>query len=147
MPPWAIPRPSRCACQRFEFGTVCAREPDMIETETMLVEVTPGISVGELVQSDECATDEPHDVTERSGVLVDHRIASEEPSIPRHTPIEVADRERHVVNRREIGHVILPFRSRCVLHPTVRPLSTGGSVMVFDDVAPRTNLLRRHLSG
>jgi len=83
---------------QFEFGAIGAPEGDVIESDAVLVETVTDGGVGELMQSEQRPADQPHHVPERSGVLVDHGIATEQTLVPRDTLVEIADRERSVMN-------------------------------------------------
>ena len=56
------------------------------------------------MEPEQRSTDEPHGVTERARVLVDHGVVPEETVIPGHASIEVCNRECSVVSAGEIGH-------------------------------------------
>src|SRR6478735_7692247 len=78
----------------------------MVEPDPALVERTGG-RVRELVQADERATDGPYDVTERSRVLVEHRLRSEQPLVPRNAAIQITDGQSDVSDRRKVRHGVL----------------------------------------
>ena len=89
---------------RFELGAVSAREPDVIQTESVLIEVGRRTFAVEMVQTEKGPTHQPHDVSKRSGVFVDHRVAPDQRLVPRHTSVDVTDRQRDVMNSWKIWH-------------------------------------------
>ena len=69
-----------------------------------LVERIRALQIRELVNSDQCASHEPHDMVERAGVFINNRIRAEQTLVPRAAAAEVAHCQRDVGDRREIGH-------------------------------------------
>jgi hypothetical protein len=57
-----------------------------------------------LVNAEQRAAQEPHDVAERAGVLVEHRIGAEQPPIPGPTPVKIGDRHSDMGNRGKLSH-------------------------------------------
>lgn len=72
-------------CKLRAVGT---GEREVIEANSALVEWFVAHWVRELVEADECLADEPDDVAERSGVLVEDGFRTEERFVPRDTSIQ-----------------------------------------------------------
>src|SRR6516165_5195398 len=111
-PVWRVHDPTVGDAQLIEaslpLGKLVARragEREVVKPRPALVERLGAGRIGELVEPDQCLTaDEPDDVPERPGVLVQHRLGTEEPLVPRHAPVEIGHGEGDVGDGRELGH-------------------------------------------
>src|SRR5580704_3534311 len=84
----------------------------MIEPRPPLVERLSAVQVRELSYANDCAAGKPSDALERTCVLVKDWVRAEQILVPRHTPFQARNRQRHVSNRRELRHLsFLPCAS------------------------------------
>ena len=64
---------------------------------------------GMLVNAEQRAAKEPHDVAERAGVLVEHRIGAEQSLVPGQAPIKISDCAGDMRNRGKLSHHVPQF--------------------------------------
>src|SRR5262249_35778391 len=84
----------------------------MVETDASFVERIRALQIRKLMQADQGAADQPDDVTERAGVLVEDWFGVEQRFVPRHAAIEVAHCQGNVRDCRKVGHDSLLDASR-----------------------------------
>jgi hypothetical protein len=84
------------AAFRHTEGHVVQAEPGGLER--------PAVTdpAGEGVQAEERAADRVHDVPERTGVLVEHRLGADQSGVPGHADGQVGDGDRDVAERGEL---------------------------------------------
>src|SRR5689334_9144403 len=114
------PRPVRCVddapvnnselvelrLPRLQLRAVGTSEREVVQSNPTLIE-RASCGIRELVEADKRAADRPYDVTERSGVLVQYRLRSEQLLVPRNTAVQIADGKSDVGDRRKVGHGVL----------------------------------------
>ena len=104
MPPLVTPSSFRWRSHSSSSDRSGTREGQMIQARAALVERLCALQIGELVNTDERPSHEPHDVMEGTGVFVDDRIGAEQLLVPGPAAAEVADGQRHVCDRRKLRH-------------------------------------------
>jgi len=92
---------------RLQLCTVGASEGDVVKPRPQLVEAVGGRGLAVLVNAEQRAPKEPHDVVERAGILVQNRCGVEELLVPGAALTEVIYRHSNMGERREVGHVKL----------------------------------------
>src|ERR1017187_9975036 len=90
-----------------------AREGQMVQTRTTLVERLRALQVWELMNTDERPSHKPHDVVESTRVLIDNRIGAEQLLVPGLASAEVTHCQRDVRDRRKLGHQWPPCYEMC----------------------------------
>jgi hypothetical protein len=89
----------------LELRSIRTREGHVVDTRAQLVRRLAGLTVGVLVQAEECALAErPDDVVERASVLVEDRFGVEEASIPGDAALQVAHGKSDMSEGRELRH-------------------------------------------
>ena len=76
-PPCAMPSEFSCVSQLHELSPIRATERDVVKPWPQLIERLCTRRAGMAVNAEQRAAEEPHDVVERAGVLVEHRIHAE----------------------------------------------------------------------
>lgn len=76
----------------------------MVEAGSPLVEGFRTMWIVKLVQADERPSREPDDMVERPGILIDDRLGAEQTLIPGAAAAKIADRQRHMSDRRKFRH-------------------------------------------
>jgi hypothetical protein len=87
-----------------KLGPVRTTKRDVVKARPQLIERLCTRWGGMLVNAEQRAAKEPHDVVERAGVLVEHRIGAEQSLIPRPAPIKISDRHGDMRNRGKLSH-------------------------------------------
>ncbi len=88
----------------FKLGPVRAAERHVIKARPQLVERLRTRRGGMLVNAEQRAAKQPHDVVERAGVLVEHRVDAELSPIPGPAPIKIGDRHGDMGDRGKLSH-------------------------------------------
>jgi 2-hydroxychromene-2-carboxylate isomerase len=88
----------------FKLAPIPTTERDVVKARPQLIEWLCTRWGGMVVNAEQRAAKEPHDVVERAGVLVEHRIGAEQSLIPGPAPIKIGDGHGGMRNRRKLGH-------------------------------------------
>ncbi len=89
----------------LEIATTSTGERQVVQTNSTFIK-REGVSwIGEFVQTNERLTfDKPDSSSKRAGAFVSVKHHAEESFVPLDTAVEITDRQRHVSDRRELGH-------------------------------------------
>jgi hypothetical protein len=99
----------------------------VVQTDSALIERLVARGVGELIESHQCLAKQPDDVSKRSSVLVEDRVAAEQGSVSGNTAVKIAYRQRAVNDRGKFGHVILLEGQQSPVGAQTRFKDTSGS--------------------
>jgi hypothetical protein len=87
-----------------KLGPVRTTKRDVVKARPQLIKRLCTRWGGMLVNAEQRAAKEPHDVVERAGVLVEHRIGAEQSLIPGPAPIKISDGHGDMRNRGKLSH-------------------------------------------
>jgi hypothetical protein len=80
----------------------------VVQANSTLIEGKTVGRIGKLMKSDEGMTsDQPDSASKWTGIFVQDQLGVEKPLVPRDTAVEIADRQSHMGDGREFGHVSL----------------------------------------
>ena len=83
----------------------------MVQANSTLIEGESVSWIGKLVESDEGSTsDTPDSASKWPRLIVEDHFGVEDPLVPRDTAVEIADRQAHMGDGQEFGHVV-PHRA------------------------------------
>ncbi len=107
MPPCSMPELVQPGDPVFQLGAAGAAEADVVEADAVFAELFVGGRAVVLVDAEQrAAVEQPHLMPEAGvGVLVERRVGAEQVAVPGAADLEVAHRDRDVVERWK-GHVL-----------------------------------------